>query len=58
MHGLEHWTHFYTDYGVSLQRRFFDYFLRESRGRVTLHKPGMRPWQSSSSGRWSRGIAG
>ncbi|MEU3983509.1 CocE/NonD family hydrolase [Streptomyces sp. NPDC026672] len=28
IHGLEHWTHFYTDYGVSLQRRFFDHFLK------------------------------
>jgi predicted acyl esterase len=28
VHGLEHWTEFYTDYGVSLQKRFFDYFLR------------------------------
>lgn len=28
VHGLEHWTHFYTDYGVSLQRRFFDCFLK------------------------------
>ena len=27
-HGLEHWTHFYTDYGVGLQRRFFDHFLK------------------------------
>jgi predicted acyl esterase len=27
-HGLEHWTHFYTDYGVALQRRFFDHFLK------------------------------
>ena len=27
-HGLEHWTEFYTDYGVALQKRFFDYFLR------------------------------
>ena len=27
-HGLEHWTHFYTDYGVKLQRRFFDCFLK------------------------------
>ena len=27
-HGLEHWTHFYTDYGVTLQRRFFDHFLK------------------------------
>jgi uncharacterized protein len=28
IHGLEHWTEFYTDYGVSLQRRFFDHFLK------------------------------
>ena len=30
-HGLEHWTHFYTDYGRLLQRRFFDYFLKGER---------------------------
>ncbi len=28
MHGLEHWTHFYTDYGVKIQKRFFDHFLK------------------------------
>jgi predicted acyl esterase len=28
VHGLEHWTHFYTDYGFGLQKRFFDYFLK------------------------------
>ncbi|HUL93470.1 MAG TPA: CocE/NonD family hydrolase [Burkholderiales bacterium] len=27
-HGIEHWTHFYTDYGRILQKRFFDYFLK------------------------------
>jgi predicted acyl esterase len=27
-HGLEHWTHFYTDYGRELQRRFFDFHLK------------------------------
>ncbi len=27
MHGIEHWTHYYTDYGVELQRRFFGHFL-------------------------------
>jgi predicted acyl esterase len=27
-HGIEHWTHFYTDYGRLLQKRFFDYYLR------------------------------
>jgi predicted acyl esterase len=28
-HGIEHWTHFYTDYGRTLQKRFFDYTLKD-----------------------------
>jgi len=33
VHGLEHWTHYYTDYGQGLQHRFFDHFLkREDNG--------------------------
>src|SRR6266404_2881740 len=28
VHGIEHWTHFYTDYGRMLQLRFFDHFLK------------------------------
>jgi predicted acyl esterase len=28
MHGIEHWTHFYTDYGVDIQKRFFGRFLK------------------------------
>src|SRR5215475_13916981 len=28
VHGIEHWTHYYTDYGVDLQKRFFGYFLK------------------------------
>lgn len=28
IHGIEHWTEFYTDYGVELQRRFLDHFLK------------------------------
>jgi predicted acyl esterase len=31
-HGIEHWTHFYTDYGRKLQLRFFDYFLKDGKG--------------------------
>ena len=50
VHGLEHWTHFYTDYGVGLQRQFFDHFLHgadngwERGPRVRLHvrHPGER----------------
>jgi uncharacterized protein len=30
-HGIEHWTHFYTDYGRELQRKFFDRFLKGAR---------------------------
>lgn len=29
IHGMEHWTHFYTPYGVGLQKRFFDHFLKD-----------------------------
>jgi hypothetical protein len=28
VHGREHWTEFYTDYGVNLQKRFFGHFLK------------------------------
>lgn len=28
MHGLEHWTEYYTAYGRDLQQRFFDHFLK------------------------------
>jgi uncharacterized protein len=27
-HGLEHWTEFYTAYGIELQKRFFGHFLK------------------------------
>jgi len=28
VHGSSHWAPFYTDYGVKLQKRFFDHFLK------------------------------
>jgi uncharacterized protein len=28
VHGLEHWTEFYTDYGIEIQKRFFGHFLK------------------------------
>ena len=32
-HGIEHWTHFYTDYGIAIQKKFFAHFLKgESNG--------------------------
>ncbi len=50
VHGLEHWTHFYTDYGVELQRQFFDHYLRGvdngwergPRVRLNVRRPGER----------------
>jgi predicted acyl esterase len=27
-HGDAHWSHFYTDYGLDIQKRFFGYFLK------------------------------
>ena len=49
-HGIEHWTHYYTDYGRELQRQFFDHFLkREDSGwssaprvRLQVRHPGER----------------
>ena len=49
-HGIEHWTHFYTDYGVGLQKRFFGHFLKgadagwqnEPRVRLQIRHPGER----------------
>ncbi len=48
IHGYEHWTHFYTPYGVDLQKRFLDYFLKgeknnwdqEPKVRLQLRYPG------------------
>src|SRR5687768_4372108 len=43
VHGLEHWTHYYTDYGLALQKQFFGHFLKgedngwEKRGPVLLN---------------------
>lgn len=28
IHGDAHWTHFYTNYGIDLQKRFFGHFLK------------------------------
>ncbi|MGH9102267.1 MAG: CocE/NonD family hydrolase [Acidimicrobiales bacterium] len=50
VHGGEHWTHFYTDYGVDLQRRFFAHYLkgldngweREPRVQLNVRHPGER----------------
>ncbi len=48
VHGIEHWTHYYTDYGVAIQKQFFDYFLKgekngwdkERKVRLQVRHPG------------------
>ena len=57
-HGLEHWTHFYTDYGRKLQLRFFDHYLKgkerlEESADACSCRSGMST--SSSSGRRTNG---
>src|SRR5437867_10416347 len=32
-----HWTHFYTDYGIGLQKRFFGHFLKGDRKSTRLN---------------------
>ncbi len=49
-HGHAHWTHFYTDYGVRLQKQFFGHFLkgedtgwtRKPRVMLQVRHPGER----------------
>ena len=50
VHGDTHWAHFYTDYGVGLQKRFLDHFLkgvdngwdRQPRVQLNIRHPGER----------------
>jgi len=50
VHGGSHWAPFYTDYGVDLQKRFFDHFLkgiangwdRQPRVQLQVRHPGER----------------
>ncbi|MGB7259374.1 MAG: CocE/NonD family hydrolase, partial [Pseudolabrys sp.] len=49
-HGIEHWTHFYTDYGREQQKRFFDHFLhgkdtswsKQPKVQLNVRHPGER----------------
>ncbi|MBT3822799.1 MAG: hypothetical protein HOG04_15505 [Nitrospinaceae bacterium] len=48
VHGIEHWTEFYTDYGVNIQKKFFGHFLKgedtgwkdEPKVRLQVRHPG------------------
>lgn len=50
VHGIEHWTHYYTDYGVALQKKFFGFFLKgekngwdkQPRVQLNVRHPGER----------------
>jgi predicted acyl esterase len=50
VHGIWHWTHFYTDYGRELQKRFFDHYLKneengwaeQPRVQLNVRHPGER----------------
>jgi predicted acyl esterase len=57
-HGLEHWTHFYTDYGRALQLAFFDHFLHgrdngwAKRPRVTLQVRHLDRFEERAESEW------
>src|SRR6266513_822183 len=57
-HGIEHWTHFYTDYGRTLQKRFFDYHLKgmkngwERQPRVQLQIRHLDRFVGRHEGEW------
>jgi predicted acyl esterase len=58
VHGLEHWTHFYTDYGRDLQLRFFDHFLHgtdngwDKEPRVVLQVRHLDRFVPRAEGEW------
>lgn len=58
VHGLEHWTEYYTDYGVALQRRFFDHYLKgmdngwETTPRVRLQVRGLDGFVERTEDAW------
>jgi hypothetical protein len=58
VHGLEHWTEFYTRYGVALQKRFFDHFLKgvdngwENQPRVQLQVRRVDGFVQRSENEW------
>jgi len=57
-HGLEHWTHFYTDYRRLLQKAFFDCYLKgenngwRERSRVLLHVRYVDRFEERSEAEW------
>lgn len=58
VHGLEHWTHFYTNYGMDLQKRFFDRYLKgdvaawEKQPRVQLQVRHVDRFEQRGENEW------
>src|SRR6202047_2085657 len=58
VHGIEHWTHFYTAYGRELQKRFFDHFLKgentgwDSEPRVLLQVRHLDRFEERAEHEW------
>ena len=54
VHGIEHWTEFYTDYGVALQKKFFGHFLKGTRTQDGQRSPRSNSWfVTRANGSWS-----
>lgn len=57
-HGIEHWTHFYTDYGRMQQLQFFDHFLHgknngwDKRPKVFLQVRHIDRFEDRPEGEW------
>jgi len=60
MHGGAHWAEFYTDYGVGIQRRFFDYFLKDEKSgweeqprvQIQIRRPGQVRFEGRNENEW------
>jgi uncharacterized protein len=39
IHGLEHWTQFYTNYGRAIQKRFYEQRLGKAAARAAASAP-------------------
>ncbi len=56
-HCLEHWTEFYTEYGIALQKRFFGHFLkgedngfdREPKVMMQVRRPFQQPVKETAA---------
>lgn len=58
IHGREHWTEFYADRGLTLQKRFFDHFLKgldngwDQQPRVLLQIRGVDGFETREESAW------